>query len=69
MNKEFGLSIGSSFSKFHNDIKLKHYLKPDLSHDVETIWIGNDGYYAFFHTSGLRAISNELYDKLKKFIV
>ena len=56
---------GKPFSKFLDYIKLDCLLKQSYSHSVQDLWKGNGRYFAFYHTSGLREVTPELYNRLK----
>lgn len=64
---------GRSFSKFFSNIKLVCELElldngcPKNEFGAMSLWHSPGNYYAYFYTQGLRAITNEFYNTLKRF--
>lgn len=65
-------NIGKSFSKAFADIKLVKSFEKDIDyikgkHDIESIWHSQySGCFAFYRSSGIRAITSRLYNEMKE---
>lgn len=58
---------GQQFSPFLNHIKFVCYLKTgkesNYKNDIETLWMSDNGeFFGFYHMSGIRAITDKLFN-------
>ena len=55
---------GQAFSKTFSHIKLVKKIEEDKIESIRSIWKDDYSYYAFFISSGLRAITNRLANEI-----
>lgn len=58
-----------TFSKFFKGIKFICHCKTSINQDIVSLWQDNNHYYGYYRFSGLRPITDDLFNKMLEYKV